>query len=199
MRDLKDDFDERLKKYRDLIQRVSEPTRSRSYDNISNRSSRPLLVKPKKKIDKSPSLAPLEISGVSIHNNVYRETPPLLQPLSRSMAASSRRRRISQVIQSQELSPLPFEPLSPPPTLLESNDIEPSLPLSLGTECNITLGDNPVVVKTITVPSKSALQLTQRESQEEVFRELFNLLTLYPLCSCVSISCSGLMNMFVYS
>jgi len=171
MPDLKDDFEDRLKKYRELIRRVAEPSkslssRSRSHDPVPQRPLKPSVKLPRKKmLHEAPLISKLnvclEISGFSLQHS-HRETPPLLQPLSRSMAASSRRRLISHVIQSQELSPLiHHEPLVIPP--------------SVAVDC--ALEGKEIETKHTSVPADHSPQSSYRSTQESVFKEIRNLLT----------------------
>jgi hypothetical protein len=106
----KDDFEDRLAKYRDLIQSLSasQSAKSVSSRSVSQEPTKPLrrrIVRrnPPQLLSSVKNNGPsFEVSGFSLQRSMP-ENPPQLQLLSRSSAASSRRRLISNTIRSQEL------------------------------------------------------------------------------------------------
>ena len=141
----REEFEDRLKKYRELIKSISDTSRSKSTSarslsiDYSHRRSVRKISKPPVAGSSIKTSAPsvkddcssLEVSGVSLLHRRSRiidapEPLPELQPLARSKAASSRRRLISNSIRCQDPTTPPkperaVSPLALTPLVIESD------------------------------------------------------------------------------
>jgi hypothetical protein len=194
---MKEEFEDRLKKYRELLKSLSGPSiksssaRSLTTDVARRKKSQPAVPRIKAPSKPEPSL---EVSGISllqrrgrIASRASDASIPTLQPLARSKAASSRRKLISETISLQEElktprgeRPVAQKPLEISPLVVEElvnatcqtdQLSKPSFKFWIPPQISLVASEEEAIVEPLPEPPKPQTEDTTDVLEEEIVRE----------------------------